>query len=78
MVNEVTIDDPGAYSRPFKVSFEARLRVGDEIMEYICNENTRSGSPAATTEERSAGDCALTGRGSNHWLGKTIVLAWSR
>ncbi len=43
MVNEVTIDDPGAYSRPFKVSFEAALRVGDEIMEYICNENNQIG-----------------------------------
>jgi len=43
MVNEITIDDPGAYSRPFKVTFPATLRVGDEIMEYICNENNQIG-----------------------------------
>jgi hypothetical protein len=39
LVNEVTIDDPGAYSRPFKVTFTARLRPADELMEYICQEN---------------------------------------
>ena len=34
--NEVTIDDPVAYSRPFKVMFTALLRPGEELMEYIC------------------------------------------
>ena len=43
MVNNITIDDPGAYARPFNVSFEATLRVGDELMEYICNENNQIG-----------------------------------
>jgi len=43
MVNNITIDDPGAYSRPFNVTFEATLRVGDELMEYICNENNQIG-----------------------------------
>ena len=37
--NNVTIDDPGAYSRPFTVTFTARLRPGEELMEYICQEN---------------------------------------
>ncbi|MEO6080754.1 MAG: hypothetical protein ABIQ86_13405 [Steroidobacteraceae bacterium] len=41
LVNEVTIDDPGAYSRPFKVTFNARLRPNDELMEYICQENNQ-------------------------------------
>ena len=41
MVNEITIDDPGAYSRPFKLTFTARLRPGEELMEYICNENNQ-------------------------------------
>jgi hypothetical protein len=36
---ETTIDDPGAYTKPFKVTFTARLRPGEELMEYICNEN---------------------------------------
>jgi hypothetical protein len=39
--NEITIDDPGAYSRPFKVTFTAKLRPGDELMEYICQENNQ-------------------------------------
>jgi hypothetical protein len=39
--NVVTIDDPGAYAKPFKVRFEAKLRPGWDIMEYICNENNQ-------------------------------------
>ncbi|HEY1305521.1 MAG TPA: hypothetical protein VGF24_18325 [Vicinamibacterales bacterium] len=39
LVIETTIDDPGAYTKPFKISFTARLRPGEELMEYICNEN---------------------------------------
>lgn len=42
LVNEVTIDDPGAYSRPFHLLFTARLRPGEDLMEYICQENERS------------------------------------
>ena len=40
--NEVTIDDPGAYSRPWKVTFTATLRLNEEIMEYICQENNQA------------------------------------
>ncbi len=36
---EVTIDDPGAYTKPFTTRGTARLMPGDELMEYICNEN---------------------------------------
>ena len=44
LVNTVTIEDPGAFSRPFTVSFTARLQPpGDEIMEYICQENNQYG-----------------------------------
>jgi hypothetical protein len=39
LVSEVTIDDPGAYTKPFTVSFTARLRPNEELMEYICQEN---------------------------------------
>jgi hypothetical protein len=39
LVNEVTIEDPGSYSRPFTVRFTARLRPNEELMEYICQEN---------------------------------------
>jgi hypothetical protein len=52
MVIETTIDDPGAYSKPFKVTFTARLRAGEELMEYICQENNQDVShihgPAGT------------------------------
>jgi len=44
LVNTVTIEDPGAYSKPFTVTFTARLQaLGDEIMEYICQENNQYG-----------------------------------
>jgi len=38
---EITIDDPGAYSKPWKVLESAQLAPGWEIAEYICNENNR-------------------------------------
>jgi hypothetical protein len=41
LVNQVTIDDPGAYSRPFTLTFTARLRPNEELMEYICQENNQ-------------------------------------
>jgi hypothetical protein len=37
--NKVTIIDPGAYSKPFALTFTARLRPHEELMEYICQEN---------------------------------------
>jgi hypothetical protein len=43
LLMETTIDDPGAYARPFKVAGRANLMPpGHEIMEYICNENNQS------------------------------------
>jgi len=39
--NKVTIDDPGAYARPFTVTFTARFRPNEELMEYICQENNQ-------------------------------------
>ena len=36
-----TIDDPGAYSKPFTVTFTARLMPKGELMEYICQENNQ-------------------------------------
>ena len=38
---DVTIDDPGAYTRPFTLHASHRLVPGDEIMEYICQENQK-------------------------------------
>lgn len=39
---EVTIDDPGAYSRPWTASNTVRWRPGMELMESICQENEKS------------------------------------
>ncbi len=38
---EITIDDPGAYSKPWKVLESAQLAPGWELIEYVCNENNR-------------------------------------
>ena len=42
--NKVTIDDPGAYTKPFTMTFMAMLSTpGDELQEYICQENNQYG-----------------------------------
>ena len=47
LVNEITIDDPGAFSRPFTLTFNARLsNPGDDLREYICQENNQYGIAA--------------------------------
>jgi len=39
---DVTVDDQKAYTRPFTVRFNQRLSPGDELIEFICNENEQS------------------------------------
>ena len=39
---EITIDDPGAYTRPWKVHRLLTLAPHEEILEYVCNENNRT------------------------------------
>jgi hypothetical protein len=39
---EITIDDPGAYTRPWTVRRILQLAEGEEIQEYICNENHKT------------------------------------
>ena len=40
---EVTIDDPGAYAKPFTTVGRARLMpASEELMEYICQENNQA------------------------------------
>jgi hypothetical protein len=41
----VTIDDPGAYTKPFTIYAQSKLLVNTEIMEYICNENFQQDLP---------------------------------
>ena len=38
---EVTIDDPGAYTKPFTTAGKATLMPGTELLEYICQENNQ-------------------------------------
>ena len=39
--SEVTIDDPGAYTKPFMLYGHFPLQTNTEIMEYVCNENNQ-------------------------------------
>jgi hypothetical protein len=38
---EFTIDDPGAYAKPWKIMRASELDAGDDIGEYVCNENEK-------------------------------------
>jgi len=38
---EVTIDDPGAYTKPFTMYGHSLYQPDTELMEYICNENNQ-------------------------------------
>ena len=39
--DEVTVEDPGAYTKPFTLLARMPLLPNDEIIEYICNENNK-------------------------------------
>ena len=41
--NKVTIDDPGTYSKPIEVTINATTTIGDEVMEYICQDGNQYG-----------------------------------
>jgi len=38
---EVTINDPGAYTRPFTIAWDVPFDVNGELPEYICQENNQ-------------------------------------
>ncbi|HZF31905.1 MAG TPA: hypothetical protein VE907_22500 [Gammaproteobacteria bacterium] len=38
---EITIDDPGAYTKPWTVKQDVHLLLGTELLEFICNENNK-------------------------------------
>lgn len=40
---EVTVDDPGAYTRAWTVRITQRIMPDDELIEFICNENQQYG-----------------------------------
>jgi hypothetical protein len=41
LVVEITVDDPGAYVKPWKVKKASALAQDYELMEFICNEGER-------------------------------------
>jgi hypothetical protein len=38
---EITIDDPGTYAKPWKITRASELDAGDDIGEYVCTENEK-------------------------------------
>jgi hypothetical protein len=38
---EITVDDPGAYERPWRLRRQLKLAPNEELHEYVCNENDR-------------------------------------
>jgi hypothetical protein len=36
---EITVDDPGAYTAPWSAMFTLRAMPGDELFEYVCQDN---------------------------------------
>jgi hypothetical protein len=42
---DVTVEDPKAYTAPFTVRVNWRLLPGDNLIEFICNENQKFGRP---------------------------------
>ena len=47
MTNELTLDDPGAFSRPVNLKFTAKaLPPDEELLEFICVENNQFGIAA--------------------------------
>jgi hypothetical protein len=44
--NMLTVDDPGAYTKPFNIRFTYEWRPEIRLMEYICEENNRNSTDA--------------------------------
>jgi hypothetical protein len=41
LVDDVTIDDSKAYTKPFTIQQVYKLKAGWEIQEYVCEENNK-------------------------------------
>ena len=50
--DQVTIDDPGAYTKPFEIFGHFPLVANSEIMEYVCNENNQDVSHIVGKDSR--------------------------
>ena len=62
MENVVTIDDPAPTTKPFTMRFMATWTPGDELLEYICQENNQHG--VETLPATAAGDTSNSAGGS--------------
>jgi hypothetical protein len=51
MAIDITIDDPGAYTRPWSTALQVTLLPDTELMEFICPENERNTSGRKTQDE---------------------------
>jgi len=49
---EATIDDPGAYTKPWTTSFKIPFRPGWDLLEYVCLENNKDLIHLGTTEPK--------------------------
>ena len=49
---KVTIDDPTMYSKPFVVTINATTTIGDEVMEYICQDGNQYGIGTLPTSDQ--------------------------
>src|SRR5262245_18121581 len=62
LINDVTLEDPGALAHPVKLQFKARLMRPDrqtgtgDLMEFICNEDNQSGSAGGCKPGTGAGN----------------------
>jgi hypothetical protein len=50
---EATVDDPGAYTKPFTMYGHSAYEHSDELMEYICNENNKDVSHIVGKDPRN-------------------------
>ena len=56
MVNEFTLDDPGALTHPVKLKFTARvLPPGNDLLEFVCTENNQYGIAGGVTNSWQKG-----------------------
>ena len=51
MENLVTIDDPGAYTKPWNAKFNLRWENGTELYEYVCQEDNIAAEDMASLKE---------------------------
>ena len=76
LVNEITIDDPVAYTRPWTATMNYRLRQDFEMGEFICNELDAVGPPRhAAGSMNGPASAAAPSRGSaRHRAGRYVFV----